>query len=105
MNIFLKYGLIFKVTRLKIRKKAYIRKSVAQIGSVILLILTHAGITATTDPALVVINFTVKFEFDQQSVLGVKILEKKMLMDRQRDGRHINLNGRLVSHKIMFLCI
>ena len=32
--------------------KAYIRKSLAQIGSGILLILSHAGLTATTDSAL-----------------------------------------------------
>ena len=33
-------------------KKAYMRKSVAQIGLGILLILFHAGLTATTDSAL-----------------------------------------------------
>ena len=43
--------MIFEVTRLKPRKKAQIRKSVAQIGSGILLLLSHAGLTATTDPA------------------------------------------------------
>ena len=44
--------MILKVKRLKIRKKAYVRKSVAQIGSGILLILSHAGLTATTDSTL-----------------------------------------------------
>ena len=34
---FLKQGMIFKVTHLKIRKKAYIHKAVAQISSGIVL--------------------------------------------------------------------
>ena len=64
---FLKQGVIFKDKCLKIRKKANVWKSVAQIGSGILLILSHAGLTATTDSALVYLPEPV-YSFSQYSL-------------------------------------
>ena len=55
---FRKLTVLFEVTHLKIRKKAYIQKSVVHIGPIILLILSRYRLTTTTDTALEDITHT-----------------------------------------------